>query len=695
VQVDLREFRAAYLAEVDEHLGAINAGLMAVDTANRAGKSSPRELRELMRLLHTIKGLSAMVGIEPIVGVAHRMETVLRAADRAGGLLGDRALEAMIAGTRAIEARVRALANDEPVLDASPGTLAELDAVEAEMEADVTPQSLAPAAIIDPDVDEKLTASEREQLAQGAAAGRHGVRIDFAPSPAKAESGLTITTLRDRITAIGEIVRVLPMAVAATDATPGGLLFAVILLTEASLDAVTHTAGVPRADVREILAARLLPLGPISDPNPPVTAASVIDAGPVSDDGAHVEVQRPGVLRVDVARIDDTIEKLSGLIVTRSRLARAAARLRDGGADTRDLDAILVDNARQLRDLRAAILRVRMIPISTVLDRLPLVIRGLGRTTGKQVRLSLEGGGAELDKTVAERIFPALVHILRNAVDHGIETPEERVRSGKPEHATITVSSSSRNNRQIEIRIEDDGRGVDRARVAAKAGRDATDNTTLLELLCRPGLSTRDHVDTTSGRGVGMDIVRKIVVDGLGGELMLETTPGMGTTFVLRVPLTIAIVDAFMLRCGGQRFVVPVPVVEEIIDLDPARMVRGPRVGGRETRFFARRDETVPVVDLAQALGLVHPHAAHVESSVVEATQALVVRRGHDEPVAFAIERVLGQQETVVRPLVDPLVVVTGVSGSTDLGDGRATLVLDLIGLTGKLGRRHSPGAAA
>jgi two-component system chemotaxis sensor kinase CheA len=695
VQVDLREFRAAYLAEVDEHLGAINAGLMAVDTANRAGKSSPRELRELMRLLHTIKGLSAMVGIEPIVGVAHRMETVLRAADRAGGLLGDRALEAMIAGTRAIEARVRALANDEPVLDASPGTLAELDAVEAEMEADVTPQSLAPAAIIDPDVDEKLTASEREQLAQGAAAGRHGVRIDFAPSPAKAESGLTITTLRDRITAIGEIVRVLPMAVAATDATPGGLLFAVILLTEASLDAVTHTAGVPRADVREILAARLLPLGPISDPNPPVTAASVIDAGPVSDDGAHVEVQRPGVLRVDVARIDDTIEKLSGLIVTRSRLARAAARLRDGGADTRDLDAILVDNARQLRDLRAAILRVRMIPISTVLDRLPLVIRGLGRTTGKQVRLSLEGGGAELDKTVAERIFPALVHILRNAVDHGIETPEERVRSGKPEHATITVSSSSRNNRQIEIRIEDDGRGVDRARVAAKAGRDATDNTTLLELLCRPGLSTRDHVDTTSGRGVGMDIVRKIVVDGLGGELMLETTPGMGTTFVLRVPLTIAIVDAFMLRCGGQRFVVPVPVVEEIIDLDPARMVRGPRVSGRETRFFARRDETVPVVDLAHALGLVHPHAAHVESSVVEATQALVVRRGHDEPVAFAIERVLGQQETVVRPLVDPLVVVTGVSGSTDLGDGRATLVLDLIGLTGKLGRRHSPGAAA
>jgi two-component system chemotaxis sensor kinase CheA len=691
VQVDLREFRAAYLAEVDEHLGAINAGLLAVETANRAGKPSPRELRELMRLLHTIKGLSAMVGIEPIVGIAHRMETVLRAADRAGGLMGERALEAMIAGTRAIESRVRAVANDEPVLEAQRGTLAELDAVEAATEADVTPHSTAPTTPIEPETAEKLTASEREQLAQGASAGRHGVRIDFAPSPAKAERGLTITTLRDRLITIGEIVRVLPMAMAASETAPGGLMFGVVLLTDASLDAVCETAGVPRSDVREILAARLLPLGPISDPDPLPALPQVAATPGGSEEPEHVEVQRPGVLRVDVARIDDTIEKLSGLIVTRSRLARAAAKLREGGADTRDLDAILVDNARQLRDLRAAILRVRMIPIATILDRLPLVIRGLGRTTGKQVRLSLEGGGAELDKTVAERIFPALVHLLRNAVDHGIESPPERVRAGKPEHATITVTSSSRNNRQIEIRIEDDGRGVDRARVAAKAGRDVpADNAALLEMLCHPGLSTRDEVDTTSGRGVGMDIVRKIVIDGLGGELMLETTPGVGTAFVLRVPLTIAIVDAFMLRCGGQRFVVPVPVVEEIIDLDPTRLVRGPRVGGRETRFFARRDETVPVIDLARALGLVD---ADADGRQLETTQALVVRRGHDEPVAFAIDRVLGQQETVVRPLVDPLVVVTGVSGSTDLGDGRATLVLDLIGLTSKLGEKRGKAA--
>jgi two-component system chemotaxis sensor kinase CheA len=679
VQVDLSEFRAAYLAEVDEHLGAINAGLLAVDAANRAGKASPRELRELMRLLHTIKGLSAMVGIEPIVGIAHRMETVLRAADGAGGILGDRALEAMIAGTRAIESRVRAVANDQPVAEASPGTLAELDAAEAAAGTDVSAPAIADDAGLDPELAAKLSASEREQLAQGANAGRRGLRIDFAPSPAKADRGLSITTVRERLATIGELVRVLPMATPPTEAAPGGLVFAVILLTDATAEGAAEVAGVALEDVREILAARLLPL----PARPPSAAPSVTNVG--DDPADSADVQRPGVLRVDVARIDDTIDKLSGLIVTRSRLARVATKLRESGVDTRELDSILADNARQLRDLRAAILHVRMIPVSTVLDRLPLVIRGLGRSTGKQVRLSLEGGGAELDKTVAERIFPALVHILRNAVDHGIETPEERRRDGKPEHATITVTSSSHNNRQIEIRIEDDGRGIDRARVAAKAGRDEpTDDATLLELLCRPGLSTRDEVDTTSGRGVGMDIVRKIVVDGLGGELTLESKPGSGTAFVLRVPLTIAIVDSFMLRCGGERFVVPVPVVEEIIDLDAAKMVRGPRRDGRETRFFARRGETVPVIDLAHALHL---------GAAPDAKQALVVRRGHDEPVAFAIERLLGQQETVVRPLIDPLVAVTGVSGSTDLGDGRATLVLDLLGLTASLGRLREHAA--
>lgn len=689
MQVDLREFRGAYLAEVDEHLAAINAALLAVDGASRAGRSSPRELRELMRLLHTIKGLSAMVGIEPVVAISHRMESILRSCDRGGGIASDMAIEALFSGTRAIEGRVRAVANDELVAEPTAALLADLDAAAAEAEG-VKPSGPGDSdressPTLDPVLAARLTASEREQLSNGTATGQRALVIDFSPSPAKADGGLNITSLRERLVILGEIVRVLPTAMAPTEATPGGLLFAVILLTKETPEAVAEAAQLPLADVREILAARSLPVAPPSEA--PGARAAARDQEEHGDHEA-VDVQRPGVLRVAVERIDDTIEKLSGLMVTRSRLAIASRRMREAGADTRELDAVLIDNARQLRDLRAAILRVRMVPVAAVLDRLPLVIRGLGRSTGKLVRLVIDAGGAELDKTVAERIFPALIHLLRNAVDHGIETPDERTRAGKPEHATIIVTSTSHSNRAIEIRITDDGRGVDRARVAAKAGEDVPDDDgTLLALLCRPGLSTRDEVDTTSGRGVGMDIVHKIVVDGLGGELVLESTPGVGTTFVIRVPLTIAIVDSFMLRCAGERFVVPVPVVEEIVELLPGSIVSGPRAFGRETRLFARRGKTLALIDLAVALGLTQP------SSTTTDKQALVVRRGRDEPVAFAIDRVLGQQETVVRPLLDPLVAVAGVSGSTDLGDGRATLVLDLLGLSAKLGREKEHAA--
>lgn len=660
MHVDLREFRSAYLAEVDEHLSAVNSLLVELDASAREKRAAPRPLREVMRLVHTIKGLSAMVGVEPIVTIAHRMENVLRAADRAGGTIEERAVEALIRGARAIESRVQAVAADKPVHDPPPALLAELDALElGEAFADESTSAPAPETPqLDAVIADKLSASDRAQLAQGAAAGNRVVRVDFAPSPERAERGLSITTVRERLANLGEIVRVLPLTTTTNAVAPSGLLFVILVITSADDAALADAAGAKPEDVRLVLAA--------AKSAPASTAASPI-ASSREDFDDDAGASRSGVLRVEVARVDDAIEKLSALIVTRWRLQHALDALAASGAPVRDLAAILQENARQLRDMRAAILRVRMVPIASMFDRMPLVVRGLAKTTKKQVQLVTEGGGAELDKTVAERLFPALVHLLRNAVGHGIETPDERERAGKDPQAVLRVTAASR-NRQVEIRIEDDGRGVDRAAVAAKAGAPVpTDDAALLELMCRSGLSTRSEADTTSGRGLGLDIVRRVVVDGLAGELLLETRAGEGTCFVLRVPLTIAIVDAFVASCAGARYVVPVPVVEEIVSLDE---------NARD--LIVRRGEPVPVVDLATALGAATDGARRAH--------ALVVRRTHDDPVAFAIDRVLGQQEAVVRPLLDPLVSVPGVSGSTDLGDGRATLVLDLHGLVARLG---------
>jgi two-component system chemotaxis sensor kinase CheA len=441
-----------------------------------------------------------------------------------------------------------------------------------------------------------------------------------------------------------------------------------LLLTSAPDEEVAAAVGVEPGELSLLSRAP----GDLAPPPelPPDSSARYDEDEP--EDG---ELRLRGVVRVDVARLDDALERLSALIVTRFRLTRAIATLTASGVNTRDLVQIMNDNARQLRDLRAAIFRVRMVPVSELLDRLPLLVRGLRRATDRLVRLELDGGATELDKAVAERLFPAIVHLIRNAVDHAIEPPDERRRRDKPEEGLLRVACSARSNTRLELSISDDGRGIAREDVARRAGRDVPrSDAALLDLLCLPGLSTRDVATTTSGRGMGMDIVKR-TVDQLGGELLLRTEPGVGTTFTLRVPLTLSIVDAFSFECGAQRFVVPVSMVEEIVEIDSIRMTRGP-VDSRSTdlgiAMIQRRGEAVPFLSLASLF--------RIGDGATQARKALVVRRG-GEALAFGVDRMLGQQEVVVRPLEDALVRAPGIAGATDLGDGKPTLVLDLVAL--------------
>jgi two-component system chemotaxis sensor kinase CheA len=279
-------------------------------------------------------------------------------------------------------------------------------------------------------------------------------------------------------------------------------------------------------------------------------------------------------------------------------------------------------------------------------------------------------------------LFPAIVHIIRNAVDHAIESPAERRAAGKPDAGLIRVACFERADNRLELSITDDGRGVDVGKLAQRAGREvpATD-AALLDLLTLRGVSSADRATATSGRGMGMDIVQRVAVD-LGGELAVHTRAGAGTTFLLRVPLTITIVDAFTLSCSSRDFAVPVASVEEIIEVEEdasqVPMMRGAVPG---TRLFQRRGEAVPLVPLHALLGLAAPG--------VPPKKALVVRR-NGQPFAFAVDRMLGRQEVVIRPLEDPLTRVVGVTGSTDLGDGRPTLVLDLVGFSRNLAREEA-----
>ncbi|MCP3099616.1 chemotaxis protein CheW, partial [Myxococcus sp. K15C18031901] len=433
--------------------------------------------------------------------------------------------------------------------------------------------------------------------------------------------------------------------------------------------ALLDAAGGAPASVVALAGPRPAPVAAAAAPLPPVEAqAERVEEEPEESRRAG------GTLRVEVSRLDEALERLASLVVNRSRLQRAVADLTAAGAPTRELRAILQENGRQLRDMRAAILRLRMVRVGDVLERLPLLVRGLRRSTGKAVRLELDVGETELDKAVADRLLPALVHLVRNAVDHAVETPEERRAADKPPEGRVRLACHARASGWVDLTVEDDGRGVDAAAVARRAGVAEAPRAgdALLELLCRPGFSTREAVTETSGRGMGMDIVRRIVVDQLGGELHLETRPGAGSTFLLRVPLTITLLDAIVFECAGLRYAVAVGSVEELFDVEPGRVVRP--AGSQGVTLVERRGAAVPLVPLARLLGV-----ASGDGAGVPARGVLVRQRG--ELVAFGVDRLVGQQEIVLRPLEDPLVRVPGVAGATDLGDGRPTLVLDLATL--------------
>jgi len=660
----LREFVGAYVVEAEEHVETASRQLLAIESAAASGQPNLRAIREAFRALHTIKGLSAMVGVEQVVTIAHRMEALLRTADRRGAMLPAATVDVLLDALKAIRERVRAFGEGNSVEPPGADLLRALDELDADYTAvapDLASFQLPPALAA------KLGALELDQLKAGVLTGKRALRVEFEPSLEKSGAGVTINHVRERAEAIGEVVKIFPNASAA------GLSFVIVLLTAATDAEVAAATCVDVASI-ELLAHGAAPV--------PLDVAQQLAEVVSSGDPSLEEISMPQrtMVRVDVGRLDDTVEGLSALIVTRFRLGRAVRALRERGIDVRELEEIVAENARQLRTLRAAILRVRMVPVSELLERIPLIVRSLLRSMNRQVRLELEGGGAEVDKAVAERLFPALVHLIRNAVDHAIETPDERLRRGKPEQGLVRIECVSQANRWLQLRVIDDGRGVDAKAVAARAKRPPPqDDAALLELVCRSGLSTREVPTETSGRGVGMEIVKRIATEQLGGELSLSTELGVGTTFTLTVPLSISVVDAFTFSCAGQRFATPVGNIEEIIELDPAHVAENVSFSGRfPVRLVQRRGRSVPLVALADVLQLSHQ---------VGDRRALVVRRGA-ELVAFGVERMLGQEEVVVRPLNDVLLKVPGVAGATDLGDGQPTLVLDLPALGNRISLR-------
>jgi two-component system chemotaxis sensor kinase CheA len=650
----LASFMEDYFAEAEEHLTAVRRGLLILESAVGGADLPPAIVEELFRGFHSLKGTSAMVELGEAERLAHEMESCLGSFRDRRFVLSAPAFEALVDGVTMLERVItaRRARSAIPLVDPQIARL-----VQACNEGAAAAQSSLPASA---DSDRPVAAPD----ADGAL-----WTVTFKPSPELVARGVKVDAIRERLTGIGRIESVAPRVTAS-----GGIAFEFQLRTSntAALHSWTDDG---------------ITYEPAAAPAP-ANGAPSLEASAPAGFGAASPASVMNFVRVDLNRLDELMRLVGDLVVSRARLEDTLLRVEQfmPAGEWRTLQEETGSIERQLRDLREGVMRVRLVPVAEIFRRMPFVVRDLGRDSNRRVRLEMSGQATEIDKFLIERMMDPILHLVRNAVSHGMEAPDERVAAGKPPDGTIRLGASTVGE-SVMLEVGDDGRGMDVEAIAARARAAGVnvppgeiDDRMLLDVICAAGFSTRDAADRASGRGVGMAVVRDTVQE-LGGTLSVETAVGRGTTFRAVLPLTLAITDALIVHVGDRTFAVPQAAVQEVaqVDADAVRVLEN-------NELITHRGTTLPVLRLARLFAVADRPRPRMH--------AIVVGTGLSA-VGILVDRISGQREIVVKTLRDPLVKVAGISGATELGDGRLVLILDTAGLVRNLRVRRAAVRAA
>jgi len=608
-----------YFAEAEEHLSVIRRDLLALEKNVGQPSLDAALIEELFRSFHSLKGVAGMVDHRETEAMAHELEQALRAIRVGDSILTLTGVDALMKGASVLEDTIAARRGEQPPRDPA-GAIAELHAAFTGND-NVAPPAAAPA-------------SAANWL------------CTFTPSPELVGRGINVDKVRARLRGAGEIVRATPVV------TPDGAIAFHFELQ-----------GGITAEQVQAWASDGLVLAPIK-------AREDQTAGPA------LEPERSGILssghfaRVDLARLDELMRMIGNLVILRSRLTDSVKRSEvhlppaEYRAIHENADAI----ERELRELRDGVMRVRLVPVGDIFRRMPFVVRDLAREAGKSVHVVLSGQDTKIDKFLVERMMDPVLHLVRNSISHGVESTADRRAAGKPEMATVRLSAVA-SGETVVIDIADDGRGIDAGRVATRArqaGLPVTDgpldDATILELVSAPGFSTSDTTDRVSGRGFGMNVVRQTLHE-LGGTIRLHNDPGQGARFTIELPLTLAITAAMIARVGTEMFAVPQAAVREVAEFESEdiRSLQGAEI-------VEHRGAALPLVRLSSVLGVDTPPAPRLHAFVVGTGSAAV---------GLLVDRIVAHREIVVRATADPLIRVDAVSGATDLGDGKAILILN------------------
>jgi len=603
---DRDEFVQYFRDEAEDLLQRIDADLLRLEQFVDAGAIDPEIVNSLFRALHTIKGSAGMLQFDAVQRVAHTLENVFDLLRRDRMPLTESGVNLLFEGRDVLTALVRAAVDGTANPEGADEYVIRLEAFAGVYEATaevIEGPRAAPA-------DDELTPVDDAQVAAF-----------------EAEVARLLADAHVRPAAAGTPT---PVEAAPQPAAPGG---------------TPNGSGAPQDAVRQ---------------------------------GA-----RSKTIRVDIERLDLLLNLVGELVINRTRISDIATTLSREMGDARargaasELAKELAESsallARTTNEIQESIMKVRMVPIGQVFDRFPRVVRDLAKARGKEIRLEIAGAETDLDKTIVDEVGEPLMHLIRNCVDHGIEAPEVREARGKPRHGTLKLNAYHEGN-QIIVEVSDDGGGIDIARVRAKAIRngviaesDRLSDREIVELIFTPGFSTAEQITDVSGRGVGMDVVKKNILH-LKGTFDVDSVPGEGTTFTIKLPLTLAIIQALLVRVAHELYAIPLDAVIETqrIAAGEVRTVHGSEV-------ITLRGQVVPLVRVAEFFRL---DAARDPDKVMIVIVGLQGRQ-----VGLVVDSFQGEQEIVIKPLSDVIGRIPGISGATILGNGSISLIIDVHSL--------------
>jgi two-component system chemotaxis sensor kinase CheA len=515
---------------------------------------------------------------------------------------------------------------------------------------------------LDEQTKRSLTEYEEHRLIENVRSGKHVLVVEVTFDFADFDEKLRAVTAS--LSEAGEVISTLP----ALDAT-GGAGISFRLLYGSTLNDAAIAAIVPQGKVTSLRKSGGQTPSSVRTGEAPVLHEA--------EEDVSLRSLSPTV-RVDIAKLDHVMNIVGELLIEKNQLANLA--------QTRELTKIVRELDRRLADLQRSVIEMRMVPVGQIYSKLSRAVRKLARELHKEIELVLRGEDTELDKMMVEELTDPLMHIIRNALDHGIESAEERQRAGKPPVGRITLTAYQQGN-SVVIDVRDDGRGIDPQKIrdtAVKRGliaeSEAVDAPRAYELLFLPAFSTASAVSEISGRGVGLDVVKKNIQD-LKGSIEVISQPGEGTTFRITLPITLAIIQALIVRAGGEKFAIPLTSVSESLRIN----VRDIRTLARR-EVFTLRDEAVPLIRLSDAFNL----PAHTDEKFF-----VVVTRSGEKSIGILVDALVRQQEIVIKAVGERLKRIPGVAGVTEIGESEIVLVIDAGSLIDEFGGRARQARAA